>query len=521
MRGTPGTTAQARSLGRIGTGLAQLGRRWYSPERLAWALIGFGALLRVAQYAANRSLWFDESALSLNIVNRSLRGLLQPLDYAQGAPVGFLILEKLVVRVGGDSEYALRLVPLIAGLLALPLFYRVAQHAIRPGAVLIALGLFAILDSLIYYSSEVKQYSCDVLVALIVFASAQEVLRRGGGLSGRGALVFGLIGGVALWFSHPAAFVLMGVGTVALFVAFGRRDWAQIAGLALATLIWVVSLSVLYYVSLRHLRANQSLLHYWAQAFLPFPPSVATVQWLGANTTFKVLEYPVGLVRPGIGIGALALLVGAIALWTENRAMVLALLSPFVFTLAASAFRLYPFADRLLLFGVPFIVLLIGEGMDRIIAASRPQVPMIGVLLVGLLFVHPALSSVAHLVKPRTVQETRPVIAYLWAHQHIGDRVYLYHGAVPAFRFYARRYEFVRDSYVEGIDANWRRIALDMNRFGGQRRAWILFSHIDKDEQEYLLSYLDSRGTRLDSFQQDGAGVYLYDLSKSGNGSSY
>jgi hypothetical protein len=521
VRGAAGPAAQIWSLGRIGRELAQLGRRWYSPERLAWGLIGLGALFRLAQYVANRSLWFDESALSLNIVNRSLAGLLRPLDYAQGAPVGFLILEKLIVQAGGDSEYVLRLIPLIAGLLALPLFYWVARHAIRPGAVPIALGLFAILDSLIYYSSEVKQYSSDVLVALIVFASAQDVLGRGGGLSGRRALVFGLIGGVALWFSHPAAFVLMGVGSVALVVAYSKRDWARIGGLAISALIWVLSLSILYYVSLRHLRANPSLLRYWAKAFLPFPPSLATVQWLGANTLFKVLEYPVGLVRPGIGIGALALLAGAIVLWTENRAMVLALLSPFVFTLAASALWLYPFADRLLLFGVPFIVLLIGEGAERIIAASKPHVPMIGVLLIGLLFVHPALSSVSHLIKPRTVQEARPVIAYLRTHEHNGDALYLYHGAVPAFRFYARRYEFARDSYVEGIDANRNRIAVDMNRFGGQRRAWMLFSHIDKGEQDFLLSYLDTRGTRLDSFQRDGAGVYLYDLSRNGHGSSY
>ena len=39
-------------------------------------------LLRVRQYATNRSLWQDESSLALNIVERGFRGLLEPLDYA-------------------------------------------------------------------------------------------------------------------------------------------------------------------------------------------------------------------------------------------------------------------------------------------------------------------------------------------------------------------------------------------------------------------------------------------------------
>ncbi len=511
-----GRREQTWSFGRIGRTVAQVGRQWYSSDRLVWALIGLGVLLRVAQYAANRSLWFDESFLTLNILNRSLGGLLQPLDYGQGAPVGFLILQKLVVQALGNSEYALRLIPMISGVVSLLLFYQIARRAIRPGAVPIALGLFAILDSLIYYSSEVKQYSSDVAIALAVFSSAQVLFREGSALSVPRALALGLIGAIALWFSHPATFLLMGVGTAALVIFYRNRNWVWIGRLSMAVLIWIGSLGLLYYVSLRHLRTNEELLHYWADAFLPFPPSLATVRWLGGNTLFKILEYPVGLVRPGIGVGALAFLVGAIALWMENGAMLLALLLPFFFALAASAFRLYPFGDRLLLFGVPFIVLLIGEGAERIIAASKQRVPMIGVILVGLLVLHPALFSGSHLVKARTVEEIGPVVAYVRAHEQNGDAVYVYYGAVPAFKYYARRYGFAADGYVEGVYARNDRgqYAVDLDRLRGQRRAWILFSHMHGDERDLFLSYLDTRGTRLDSFGRDGAGVYLYDLSK-------
>ncbi|MDE5108199.1 MAG: hypothetical protein O4808_14405, partial [Trichodesmium sp. St17_bin3_1_1] len=59
-----------------------------------YLIIAFGVALRLIQYLSNRSLWADEAVLALNIVNRSYLELMQPLDYDQGAPIGFLIVEK-------------------------------------------------------------------------------------------------------------------------------------------------------------------------------------------------------------------------------------------------------------------------------------------------------------------------------------------------------------------------------------------------------------------------------------------
>ena len=50
-----------------------------------------------------------------------------------------------------------------------------------PRAVPIAMGLFALSDWLIYYSAEIKQYSCDLLLtlaALLLAAGRSERSRR-------------------------------------------------------------------------------------------------------------------------------------------------------------------------------------------------------------------------------------------------------------------------------------------------------------------------------------------------------
>ena len=101
-------------------------------ERIAIAiLLVLGVVLRIRQYLAGRSLWVDEAMLALNIVNRGFAGMFMPLDYDQGAPIGFLLVEKIfapdqIVLGGGISanfeEYGPLLKPVRTKLL--PAFYR-------------------------------------------------------------------------------------------------------------------------------------------------------------------------------------------------------------------------------------------------------------------------------------------------------------------------------------------------------------------------------------------------------------
>ena len=86
--------------------------KWMTSSAAA-ALMALGVILRLRPYLANRSLWIDEAFLVLNILERDFGRLLQPLDHLQAAPVGFLVLERLVVLLLGPRELALRLPPLL------------------------------------------------------------------------------------------------------------------------------------------------------------------------------------------------------------------------------------------------------------------------------------------------------------------------------------------------------------------------------------------------------------------------
>ena len=207
----PGIEKQSGPLERVGS-LA-------GSRTVLWLVVGAGVLLRLARYADNRSLWLDEAYLSLNIIDKSPTELLGKLDFLQAAPPGFLLLEKLAVVLLGDSEYVLRLVPLIAGIASLMVFQAVARRFLSPGALLLAVALFAVNEPLVYYASETKPYGSDVLVALVLLLLACRVTERAADRANLRLAMLAVGGLVGVWLSFPAVFVLAGI-----VVALRLRD---------------------------------------------------------------------------------------------------------------------------------------------------------------------------------------------------------------------------------------------------------------------------------------------------------
>src|SRR5882762_9646208 len=121
-------------------------KRWLPATALA-----AGIVLRLTGFFGNRSLWFDEAALAVSIIERPLTGLFKPLEFHQGAPFGFLFAEKSVTSILGPGEFSLRLLPLACGLATLFLAVRVAQLYVSPAAVPLAISLIALSPALIYY----------------------------------------------------------------------------------------------------------------------------------------------------------------------------------------------------------------------------------------------------------------------------------------------------------------------------------------------------------------------------------
>ncbi|HAZ44624.1 MAG TPA: hypothetical protein DDW76_26915 [Cyanobacteria bacterium UBA11369] len=491
------------------------------PENVVWVVIGFGIVVRVAQYVWNRSLWADEAVLALNIVNRSFWELLQPLDYDQGAPLGFLMVEKLAVQVFGNNEYALRLFPLICGVVSLFLFYGLAKRFIQGWGITIALALFASLHYLVYYSSEVKQYSSDVAIALFCSLLSLRLLSPKLGIYD--VLILSLGGAIAIWFSHPAIFVLVGVGGSCFLLKLVKKEEIKLTNYLAIYSSWIISFIAFYFISIKNLSSDEDLLTSWQKAFPSFPLDI--IWYLDAFGKF--FYRPLGFNGPFDGLAIIIFVVGCIAYYHRNKRSLLIIVSPILVTFLASAIQKYPFRSRLVLFLTPFVILLIAEGVDYLRRKTKYKfAPIASIVILLLLLATPVISASQLMVKPYLRGEIKPVISYVKTNQKPGDILYIYQRGKYQFIYYAEKFGYQKGDYIIGVDdldkydgkklseAEWQRYKNDLDNLRGNKRVWLLFSHATvPSENKKIISYLDSIGKQIDFFRQPGAFVYLYDLT--------
>jgi hypothetical protein len=520
-------------------------------NKSAWAIIALGTVIRLRLYLVDRSLWSDEAKLALNLINRSFAGLWQPLDWQQGAPIGFLMMQKAVMSILGDGEYALRLIPLLTGVLSLILFYFLAQRLVTPGAGLIALAMMSFSKGLIYYSSEMKQYSTDVLVTILILLATAwcmelpntvSTARRRGPrpalslsngysedpdrsaenpalrstsepASGSAILartnlsVWSILSACLLWFSHPAVFIIAGTG---IFLIAANRKTIPLTAIA-AALIPAVSFAIDYIVVLRPLRHSTFLHEFWQQGgFLPRPIGFDSIGWMW-ETFFRAFRTPGGIKLPILT--PLVFLIGVLALLIRKPRLAAMLLLPPLIALASAAAGEYPYLHRLILFVLPMLFLVTGVGLESIWnLIPGPRWLAVGACSAALLG-GAVVAAIIWGFSPEPVEEIKPLLKYLQTHRRGEDGFYAYWGSEPALRYYASRYAIDPATVIVGQGKDKAGFAFDIQHIPNQT-IWILISHSIADDQRDLLNVLDGTGKCTDAKSAPGAAIYRYDLRR-------
>jgi uncharacterized membrane protein len=457
----------------------------------------------------------DEAMLALNIVNRGFVGMFQPLDYDQGAPIGFLLVEKLFNAVLGKHEFALRLFPLLVGLVSLWLFYLLLKQVTNQTGLLMALALFVLNPRLVYYSSEVKQYIVDVAVTIALLLIAGPILSSSPRKKDFAWLA--LAGLIALWFSHPALFVLAGIGLALVMLSLQRRDYSSLRLVIGIGFLWVLEISFLYVLILKDISQNAYMREYWQGAFLPVPPWSDPHWFVGAvqqNISLQLgISYAVLLVF-------LLILVGWMVLFFQNQGYAIAFACILLVTLVAAALQLYPVFERMILFLVPVGLVLLGKAVEALYLRVQ-RYGMAGVLstliLAGFLMYGPLVTSVQSFVEPKYFEHMRPTMEQLRDSWKDGDALFVSNGALPAFRFYAPFYGLQNIPYEFGRREDYKtpqNILSQLDLFKGQVRVWVLLSHVYEkgnfNEKDFLLQHLDQLGEQRREFRVPGTSVFLY-----------
>ena len=214
------------------------------------------------------------------------------------------------------------------------------------------------------------------------------------------------------------------------------------------------------------------------------------------------------------------MLAGWFVLWQTRRNYAIAFGLILLITLLASALRLYPVFERMILFLIPIGLILLGknvEFLDQKLRNPRWLGRAIALVLTGFLIFGPLVTSAGYFLKPKYYEHIRPSMSVLQESWRPGDAIYVSNGAVPAFEFYAPVYGLAGADYISNVRDDYKdpvNISRQLESLKGKSRVWILMSHVyekgDFNEKDFILNNLKQSGKLKREFRMPGTSVYLY-----------
>lgn len=456
--------------------------------------VALGIGLRIWGVLANRSFWSDESALIDNILTRSFSGLLLPLGDDQAAPIGWLLAQKALSGLLTNQDLALRLLPLISGILALVLFAGFCIRSLPRSEAAFAVISLALLPTHLLYAGEVKQYVTDLMLSAFVLLLTLRAL-EGGEQRWRRLLALCVCGLVAIPFSHPVAFVLGGAGTSLFLQEVSSRRYQRAIVVAGVSVLWLATFAALYLlVYSQHPEMAAAMRGYWQRLFAPVPPqNIKELFWyykallaIPESALFYGRIFEPGHVT-GAALGAIVFLWGACEIARKDPFQAIVLLLPMVLALGASALQAYPFGSRFLMFAAPQILICIARGIGRLWAAAavpRAVATAVPVLLLAVPLAVTTQQFTRPDGKPFETADSRTAMQTLAANYRVGDAIYVYSECLPEFRLQRQRYGLDDAKVLAGHHApdGLEYFFHDVERMRQHHHVWILYcTHMQRE----------------------------------------
>jgi uncharacterized membrane protein len=357
-----------------------------SPKYLFATILVFAMALRLL-LLGEHSLWVDE-LFSIRYGRLGVPALWADVSAIDNHPPLYYLLLHFWVLAFGESEFAVRSLSVLFGVLTVGIAYRLGVSMYNPRTALIAALILAVASYPIYWSQEARMYSLLPLLAGISVYFMWQLMRAGGV---RHTLAY-LISTVALLYTHSYGLFIVAAqnGYLVLLWYLGiHRNLQMKPGKWIGVQLCVL---LLFLPWLWVLAARVTQLH--ADGFWVAQPSLMTVagtfsEFAGSNPLLRfVLLLLVFYAASLSGIRVAKAAKGAPrrdALQSmEFRATVLllaCLMVPVLLPFVLSQFTTPIYVNRAVGVVYVFFVLLVADGIAKITIPALSRATLVGVVL--------------------------------------------------------------------------------------------------------------------------------------------
>ena len=309
-------------------------------NRYLQILIGLtliGLILRFYNLGWN-SLWLDEAS-TLSFARQSLLGIWESTAGGEFNPPLFYWLEHGMLAFG-ESEFVLRFLPALLGVLTIPVVYLVGKEFRDRNVGIIAAALLTFSPFHIFYSQEARAYA-----PMLFFFSLALVfyLRASRSNEVRPWILFGIFSAVAFWMHFYVAVPIAILILHALVTSAGRiqSDPGSAKNLVLAVITFVV--------------ASLPLLIVTVDLFLVRTSAAPTFGMQGLNVIYQTLLQVSGFSDFILVPFIILFLLGVVYTWRKDRNGALLLIFMMALPLVASLIlsSRMPMVPRYLIYLLP------------------------------------------------------------------------------------------------------------------------------------------------------------------------
>jgi len=336
-----------------------------------------GLLLRFYNLGAN-SLWLDEAS-TLMFARQSLAGIWESTAGGEFNPPLFYWLEHAILLLG-ESEFVLRFLPALLGVLTIPVVYFVGKEFKDQNVGLIAAALLAFSPFHIYYSQEARAYAPMLFffsLALLFYVRANRSDEV------RSWALFGLFSAVSFWMHFYAIVPIAVLILHALVTRAGaiRHDILSARNTAIAVAAFVV--------------ASLPLLIVTASLFLARTSSAPTFGMQGLDVIYQTLLQVSGFNDLIMAAFIVLFLIGVAVMWRENRNDALLLAFMMVLPLVASLIlsSRMPMIPRYLIYLLPVYFIGIASAYPALYALVRNKKAVYAVVVAAAVISVPFLAT--------------------------------------------------------------------------------------------------------------------------------